>query len=239
MNKKSCSIVLVETSHPGNIGAAARAMKNMGLSRLVLVRPCEYQTYDCYARASGAEDIVDAAVVFDDLATAVEQETLVIGTSARLRSLAWPQLNPRECAASISDHTDRAGNASVVFGRERSGLTNEELSLCSTLLHIPTAEDFSSLNVAAAVQVVSYELMMAGATVSQNQSSEELPAPQQDMERFYEHFFSVLTRLGYHDPENPRHLPLRIRRLFNRAQPDRTELQVLRGFFAAIDKKIS
>ena len=238
MNNKNCSIVLVETSHPGNVGAAARAMKNMGLSRLVLVNPCEYQNYECYARASGAEDIVDTALVFDDLASAVAASTLVIGTSARLRSLAWPQLNPRECAAAIAEHTDNAGIASVVFGRERSGLTNDELSYCSILLNIPTVAEFSSLNVAAAVQVVVYEIMASTAAETQVRSGEELPAPQADMERFYEHFFSVLTRIGYHDPEKPRHLPLRMRRLFNRAQPDRSELQVLRGFLAAIDKRL-
>jgi TrmH family RNA methyltransferase len=214
-------------------------MKNMGLSKLVLVKPCEYKTYDCYARASGAEDIVDAAQVFDDLASAVADSTLVIGTSARLRSLAWPQLNPRECADTVAAHVENAGTASVVFGRERSGLCNAELSLCSSLLHIPTVAEFSSLNVAAAVQVVAYELMVSSAAAPvQSDQVNTVPVPQSEMERFYEHFFDVLTAVGYHDPENPRQLPLRMRRLFNRAQPDHSEMQVLRGFLAAVEKKI-
>ena len=239
VNTSNCSIVLVETSHPGNIGAAARAMKNMGLSKLVLVKPCEYQTYECYARASGAEDIVDAAQVFDDLASAVADSTLVVGTSARLRSLPWPQLNPRECADTVASHLNNGGIASVVFGRERSGLSNAELSLCSSLLHIPTVEEFSSLNVAAAVQVVAYELIVSSAPAAvRSEYADTLPVPQAEMERLYAHFFDVLVAVGYHDPENPRQLPLRMRRLFNRAQPDHSEMQVLRGFLAAVEKKI-
>ncbi len=229
--------MLVETSHPGNIGAAARAMKNMGLSKLLLVQPCDYKNNECYARASGAEDIIDTAVVFDDLASAVAESTLVIGTSARLRSLAWPQLNPRECAETVAVHSNQSGTASVVFGRERSGLSNSELALCSSLLHIPTVAGFSSLNVAAAVQVVAYELMMVSSSETVREDVDELPVPQSDMERFYEHLFSVLTFVGYHDPDNPRQLPLRMRRLFNRAQPNRSEMQVLRGFLAAVEKK--
>ncbi len=239
MNIANCQIVLVETSHPGNIGATARAMKNMGLEKLALVNPCKYQVYECYARASGAQEVVDSARVYSDLSAAVSDSTLVVGTSARLRSLAWPQLTPKDSACEIVSQVTR-GEVSVVFGRERSGLTNEELALCSTLLNIPTAGDFSSLNVAAAVQVVAYEILCASMTNSAVDSPPgEPPAEQESVERFYEHLFAVLEQVEYFDPANPRHLPLRIRRLFNRAQPSHSEIQVLRGFLSAVEKATS
>lgn len=214
-------------------------MKNMGLSRLGLVNPCDYQVYDCYARASGAVDIVDNAVVYDDLQSAVADSSLVIGTSARLRSLAWPQMTPKESALAISDHSPQ-GRVSVVFGRERSGLTNDELGFCSSLLNIPTSPNFGSLNVAAAVQVVAYEIFCVADNGNRvNVKDVELPAEQIYLEQFYAHFFKVLERVGYFDPTKPKQLPLRVRRLFNRAQVRHSELQVLRGFLAAVEKSIS
>lgn len=237
MNKENMQFVLVETSHPGNIGAAARAMKNMGLTRLALVSPCEYQIYECYARASGADEIIDSAVVYSDLGSAVAGSSLVIGTSARIRSLSWPQLNPRQAAESIQSSSE-AGEVSVVFGRERSGLTNDELALCSSLLVIPTAGEFSSLNVAAAVQVVAYEIMMASLTEPRlTADAAEPPAEQSELALFYDHLFGVMEEVGYLDPANPRLLFPRVRRLFNRSQLNRSELQLLRGFLSAVQKK--
>lgn len=236
MDKKNLQFVLVETSHPGNIGAAARAMKNMGIEKLALVSPCEYQTYECYARASGADELVDNAVVYQDLASAVANSNLVVGTSARIRSLAWPQLNPREAAGKIHNLSD-GSVASIVFGRERSGLTNEELALCSSLLVIPTDGAFSSLNVAAAVQVVAYEVMCASESTSQViEDPVEASADQAELNRFYDHLFGVMREVDYLDPDNPRLLESRVRRLFNRSQPNRPELQLLRGFLSAIQK---
>ena len=236
MDKKNLQFVLVETSHPGNIGAAARAMKNMGISQLALVNPCEYQTYDCYARASGADELVDNAVVYQDLASAVADSNLVVGTSARIRSLSWPQLNPRSAAAEVLGLAEEA-SASIVFGRERSGLTNDELALCASLLVIPTDGIFSSLNVAAAVQVVAYEIMCASESPPQEaEDSAEAPADQAELHRFYDHFFGVMQEVDYLDPDNPRLLESRIRRLFNRSRPNRSELQLLRGFFSAVQK---
>lgn len=238
MSHINCQFVLVGTSHPGNIGAAARAMKNMGLADLALVDPCDYKNDECYARASGADDLVDAALVYADLASAVADSNVVIGTSARLRTLAWPQLSPGEAANRIVGLSE--GRTSVVFGRERSGLSNEELALCSALLVIPTVEDFSSLNVAAAVQVVGYEIrrtsLAAGSPVDAG-VSQELPAEQADLERFYTHLFGVMEEVGYLDPDNPRLLLPRIRRLFNRSASSRSELQLLRGFLSAIQKQ--
>lgn len=236
MHKEKLQFVLVETSHPGNIGAAARAMKNMGLSKLVLVNPCEYRNYDCYARASGADELVDSALVYSDLESAIAGSSHVIGTSARLRSLSWPQLNPRQAAESI-ESLQGSSEVSVVFGRERSGLTNEELALCASLLVIPTAGEFSSLNVAAAVQVVAYEIMMTcHSEASPATDSHEPPAEQSELALFYEHLFSVMEEVEYLDPANPRLLYSRVRRLFNRGRLSRSEVQMLRGFLSAVEK---
>lgn len=243
MKRESVRIVLVETTHAGNIGAAARAMKTMGLSDLALVRPREYQTHECYARASGADDIIDHASVHADLPSAIADTSWVIGTSARLRSLRWPQFDAREAAAKAAEYSS-SGKVAIVFGRESSGLSNDELSRCSALLSIPSADEFSSLNLGAAVQVVCYEIMMASATRADRQlsltdegSGEEV-AEQGDLERFYRHLTDVMLRVDFFKQDNPRLLDGRLRRLFNRTHMLKTEVQLLRGFLAAIEKKL-
>lgn len=237
MKKNNVRFVMVETTNGGNIGAAARAMKTMGLSELALVRPCEYRTYECYARASGANEIVDAATVHDSLQSAIADCGLVIGTSARLRSLNWPQLSPAEASLKIAVSSVKH-KVAVVFGRERAGLTNAELALCGALLVIPTHEGFSSLNIAAAVQVISYELMNVTLPEVADKVAAEPAAPQLELERFYEHLLTVMTEIGYLDPENPRLLMARLRRLFNRSEPSTSELQVLRGVLTQVQKNI-
>lgn len=228
-------IILVETTHAGNIGAVARAMKTMGLSDLSLVAPCAYKTYECYARASGAGELIDAAATHPSLREAVSDVGLVIGTSARLRSLAWPQLPPGEAAQKLATASCQ-GKVAVVFGRERSGLSNEELALCSSLLIIPSSETFSSLNLAAAVQIVSYELMRVSNSEPPDIVPAEPAAEQGELERFYAHLEEVMEEIGYYDPSNPRLLMTRMRRLFNRAEPSKSELQVLRGVLAQVQK---
>ncbi len=208
-------IILVEPSHPGNIGGVARAMKNMGLTQLYLVSPEKYPHSDATARAAGADDVLDAAVVVDNLRSAIADCTMVLGASARLRTLSWPQFNPHEAANKIvtASHSSPVG---VVFGRERTGLTNSELDLCQYLVHIPANENFSSLNLAAAVQVMAYEIFsyeqrILGLTeIAQDDS----PASQEDVQRFYEHLEAVLIRIDFLDPEQPRKLMRRLRRLF-------------------------
>lgn len=246
MNKNRVRIVLVETTHAGNIGAAARAMKTMGLRELSLVRPREYQNHECYARASGAEDIIDNASVHDSLQSALEDASWVIGTSARLRSLKWPQFDAREAAGKVAEHS-QAGAVAIVFGRESSGLSNDELGRCSALLTIPTANDFSSLNLGAAVQVICYELMMAGiapgaaagGSHAASVDDSEAPAQQREIEGFYQHMTAAMTCVDFFNPENPRLLEGRLRRLFNRSGLLKSEVQLLRGFFAAIEKKVA
>lgn len=234
--------MLVETTHPGNIGAAARALKNMCLSQLALVRPAQFPHAEATARASGADDLLAAATVHDSLPQAVADCHVVIGASARLRRLRWPQLDPRECAGLVARES-RRGPVALVFGRERSGLTNEELECCRYLVHIPCNPDYSSLNVAAAVQVVAYELMMAqppGREDDQANPSEELdrPAGSDDLQRFYEHLEQVLVAVEFLDPEQPKHLMRRLKRLYNRAHPDLREVNILRGMLSAVQRRL-
>jgi tRNA/rRNA methyltransferase/tRNA (cytidine32/uridine32-2'-O)-methyltransferase len=232
-------IVLVETSHPGNIGAAARAMKTMGLSSLVLVRPENYPNAEATARASGADDVLGAARVVDSLAEGLAGCRLVIGSSARLRTRRWPQLGPREAGETAMREAD-AGEVALVFGRERTGLTNEELDLCHYLVTIPANPDYSSLNLAAAVQVLAYELRMATGETKVHDAGEEhgeAPAGADDVERFYAHLQETLIELDFLDPENPRHLMRRLRRLYNRVRLTENEINILRGILTAASKK--
>ncbi len=230
-------IVLVDTSHPGNIGAAARAMKNMCLSRLYLVQPRQFPHAEATARASGADDLLAAAVVCDSLPEALAGCGLVIGASARLRHLKIPQLDPRQCAGRVIDEAQRM-DVAIIFGREHSGLTNEELALCHYLMHIPSNPDYGSLNIAAAVQVMTYELQMAsrapGAVASGG--DEEPPVAAEEMERFYSHLRETLVDIGFLNPDNPRVMMRRLRRLFNRARPNQVEMNILRGILTAAQK---
>lgn len=232
-------IVLVEPSHPGNIGASARAMKNMGLTQLYLVKPKIFPHADATSRASGADDILATAVVCDSLDEALTECHFVVGASARLRRLSIPEWNPRQCAESIiSGNPDNV--SAIVFGREHSGLTNEELGRCHRLVHIPGNPDYSSLNLAAAVQVLCYELRMAlmanAVDMERDNIQEEPMATADEMERFYEHLHETLIDIGFLDPQNPRIMMRRLRRLFNRARPNEVEMNILRGILTSAQK---
>ena len=236
--KNKVKIVLVDTSHPGNIGAAARAMKNMGLQSLVLVSPQQFPHADATARASGADDILAQAKVCSTLDEALVGCGLVIGASARLRSLNVPLLDPRQCAEQVCSEIENT-DAAIVFGREHSGLTNDELSRCHHLVHIPSDPEYSSLNLAAAVQVVSYELRMASGIKSVSEverEREEIPASADDMARYFEHLQQTLIEIGFLDSENPRIMMQRLRRLYNRARPNGVEMNILRGILTATQK---
>lgn len=241
-------IVLVNTSHPGNIGGVARAMKNMCLEQLVLVDPMEFPHAQATARASGADDVLIKARVYPSLDEALANCDLVFGASARLRRLSWPQVEPREFVDQVYAQSPGTRIA-VVFGREHSGLTNDELERCHYLLNIPSNPDYSSLNIAAAVQVIAYEIHMhwhalqaeaekpAAVSPTDELSLDGEPfASAQDMERFYEHFYEMLTQIGFLQTEHPRKMMRRLRRLFNRARLDRVELNILRGILTTIQK---
>ncbi|KPB77038.1 tRNA (cytosine(32)/uridine(32)-2'-O)-methyltransferase TrmJ [Pseudomonas cannabina] len=236
-------VVLVGTTHPGNIGGAARAMKNMGLARLVLVDPRIFPSPDADARASGATDILEGAQVVATLEEALVGCRLVLGTSARDRSLPWPMLDPRGAGEKVIEQAGEGAEVALVFGREHSGLTNEELQRCHFHVHIPSDPAFSSLNLAAAVQVLSYEVRMAWLAVSErgeapktaSAHSAEL-ATMDEMEGFYGHLETTLVDIGFLDPEKPRHLMARLRRLFGRSEVERSELSILRGVLTETQK---
>lgn len=226
-------IVLVETSHPGNIGAAARAMKTMSLDRLVLVSPAAFPHPDASARASGAVDVLERAQVVADLDAALAGCALVAGTSARQRALGPACLAPREAVAELTAVAPEQ-DVAVVFGRERTGLTNEELDRCQLHLHIPANPDYASLNLAAAVQVVAYEFMLARVSRPESPAASVPLATADEMEGFYSHLESAALASGFLDPDNPRHLMRRLRHLFGRARPDQNEINILRGLLKAL-----
>jgi tRNA (cytidine32/uridine32-2'-O)-methyltransferase len=233
-------IVLVSTSHPGNIGAAARAMKTMGLSDLALVSPKSFPDAEATARASGADDVLAAAQQFAQLPAAIANCSYVVGASARIRGGRWPILDPRQTASAI---VSRSGSerCAIVLGPEQSGLTNEHLSRCDALVHIPTAPDYGSLNLAMAVQVLTYELRMASllgeaqGPSNQAESRDAPPATAAEIEGFHEHLEEVLTRTGFLHPDHPKQLKRKLRRLFMRAELDRNEINILRGALASLD----
>ena len=227
---RNIRIVLVETSHPGNIGAVARAMKNMCLDQLALVNPRYFPSAEAIARASGADDVLQQARVCGSLDEAIADCHLVVGASARLRSVQWPQLNPRECAERLTGLAASAPVA-IVFGREKSGLSNSELERCQYLVHIPANSGYSSLNLAMAVQVISYELMMAGHKAAA--APERLPVSAAEMEGLFGHLEQALGDIGFADPAKSDKLMRRLKRLFYRAQPDADELKILRGILSA------
>lgn len=241
MQTSDIRIVLVNPSHPGNVGAAARAMKNMGLSHMVLVEPQEFPDPRAIWRAAGAKDLVESAVVVDSLDEALADCQLVIGTSARERKIPWPLVDPKTCAEKVFAEPDSA-KVALLFGREDSGLTNDELRRCNLHVNVPTSEAYRSLNLAMAVQILCYEIrMQALGQESRIQPMEEWDEPiasSEDMERFYEHLSAALADLEFYDPENPRQLMTRLRRLFHRARMDQMELNIMRGVLAEIQKVV-
>jgi TrmH family RNA methyltransferase len=211
-------------------------MKNMGLGDLALVNPKYFPHDDATARASGATDILDNATVVSSLVEALTDCVYVVGASARPRTIGWPTMGPRDCAERMMLEMKK-GQVAAVFGPEKSGLNNDDLDRCHTLLTIPTNPEFSSLNLAMAVQVLTYELRVASTlNGGPGFESEALPATGEEMEHFYRHLEKVLADVKFLDPDNPRYLMRRMRRLFIRARPDINEVNILRGFLTAIDR---
>ena len=234
-------IVLVNTSHPGNIGAAARAMKNMGLSKLTLVDPKHFPSLEAINRSVGAVDILDNVVITKDLQQAISGCVWVAGTSARLRTIEWPILNPRDCVQKSLEYVEQ-GEIAIVFGRENSGLTNEELEKCNALLHIPTNPDFSSLNIAAAVQVVCYEyrLALTEDKMSKHKGSKhryDALANSKQLEGMYQHLYDALDYMNFFRTNNPDIIMRRLKGLFNRADTTQRELSIIRGICSSIQDK--
>jgi len=226
-------VVLVNTSHPGNIGAAARAMKTMGLTRLYLVEPKTYPDAGATARASGADDVLASAQVCADVDEALQGCRFVIGASARSRSIPVPLINPVECAQMLLTESETA-EVALLFGCERSGLSNAEIDRCHFLVQIQSNPEYSSLNLAAAVQIICYEVFVAHESGSAtDEPPQHMPVAADEMERFYTHLEETLVALDFLDRSNPRMLMRRLRRLYNRARPDTNEVNILRGILTA------
>jgi tRNA (cytidine32/uridine32-2'-O)-methyltransferase len=230
----SVRFVLVRTSHPGNIGAAARAIRTMGYSRLVLVQPAHFPHEEATALAAGASDVLEHVTVTDDLASAIADCELVLGCTARRRSVQLPELTPRAAAARIAGSAPGMQIA-IVFGNERTGLENDELARCHAAVHIPTDPTFSSLNLAQAVQVLAYELRLAQmpsteADDSAEKKSEPLATAEQ-LEHFFAHLAQTLDDIDFHKGRSPRTIMKRLRRLFLRIGLEQREVRILRGIF--------
>lgn len=230
-------IVLVNTSHTGNMGSAARAMKTMGLTQLVLVDPQALPDDNAIALAAGASDVLVNARIVPTLDDAIADCGLVIGTSARSRTLSWPMLDPREAGEKLV--TERVKHpVALVFGRERTGLTNDELQKCHYHVAIPANPEYSSLNLAMAVQTLCYEVRMRWLQDQLPESDEErvdYPSAQQ-LEGFYLHLEQTLFKTGFITEEHPGHVMSKLRRLFNRARPEVVELNILRGILTSVQK---
>jgi len=227
--------VLVRTSHPGNIGSAARAIRTMGFTRLSLVAPHRFPDAEASALAAGADDVLGSAPVHDDLVGALAGSTFALGLSARRRGVNLPELSPREGVAQALAAAARGEQVAWVFGNERTGLENEELARCHAMVRIPSVEDFSSLNLSQAVQVMAYELRLALLGDEAPEAPplhEEPPADAEKMERFYEHLAQTLDDIDFHKGRTPTTIMLRLRKLFQRAQMSERELRVLHGIFA-------
>lgn len=259
----SIKIVLCQTSHPGNIGAAARAMKTMGLKHLVLVKPKDFPSEEAMVRSSGALDVLENAQVVETVEEALADCRLIIGTSSRNRALPWPLIEPREMGELIKEQKE-ARPVAIMFGRESTGLLNEELQLCHYHVNIPANPEYMSLNLASAVQLVAYEIRLASkitaesvgedshsidgdsdyssthgaeADLEHDKDSEQL-ASFEEVDGLYNHLESAMNKTDFYNPEQPKLLPARIRRILAKARLNKGEVNILRGFLSSIDKYI-
>ncbi len=231
--------VLVETSHPGNIGAAARAMKTMGLNSLKLVAPKDYPSAEATARAAGADDVLASADVTHSISTSIDKSTLVFGTTARDRSEKWPIVSPREAAKLVANEVAAGGRVSILFGRERSGLDNQELASCHQLIRIPVNPEYSSLNLAAAVQVLAYELRLLSDSQSPPENDKETElASMGDQDAFLQQLDQVMQQTGYLEVDHPGLVRFHLRRLLLRALPTSKEIKMLHGILRSIRKHL-
>ena len=231
-------IVLVETSHPGNIGSVARAMKNMGLSRLVLINPKKFPHDEATALAGNAGDVLDKAQVFSSIEEAVKNSKIIFATSARERTIEWPVASAKDAAQEINQLAKENIEVSILFGREDRGLTNEELQLSNKHLIIPADPEYPVLNIAMSTQVVCYELYQA----SHNEligSWQDFPEyTSQELQHLIDHFNEKVFKLDLIDPKNPKQILTRMERMFRRLYPDQMEGNFLRGFLKAVNNKI-
>ena len=248
MSVGKIKIVLVEPSHPGNVGAAARAAKTMGIENLVLVNPESFPNPKATARATSAADVLQRAEVYPSLKQAIASCVLVVGTTARIRGLPCPEITPRKLGNRVWQEIEH-GDVALVFGRESSGLSNEEMDLCQYYTTIPTNWEFSALNLAAAVQVISYEIFMAGveATASgpvqikkhEAVIADEAPATKAELEGYFQHLNDVLLEIEFLDPKQPKLLMRRLRHIYHRCGLNKLEVNILRGILSCTQRMVN
>ena len=231
-------IVLVETSHPGNIGSVARAMKNMGLAKLALINPKKFPHQDTTALAGNATDLLENAQVFDSIQTAVKGSKVIYATSARDRTIEWPILSAKDAAEEIQDLVNNNIEVSIIFGREDRGLTNEELQLANKHLIIPAHPDYPVLNIAMSTQVICYEIYQAAQNHSVESWQDFPEYTSEELNHLIQHFNETVQALDLVDPKNPKQIMTRMERMFRRLYPDQMEGNFLRGFLKAINKRI-
>lgn len=229
---RSVRIVLVETSHPGNIGAVARAMKTMGLTQLYLLNPVEFPSPIAEARASGAIDLLESAHVISDLSEAIADCELVLGTSARRREIPWPMLSPK---AAMQKAVQMDAPSALILGPERSGLTNDVLQRCDFHVEIPSNPEYCSLNLGSAAQIMAYEARLATEMADAPELALERPS-QEAKDSFFEHLEQTLLDIDFLNPDYPKKIMPRLRRYFTRSEPDQEELRLLRGILTQVQK---
>lgn len=236
---ENLNFVLVETSHPGNIGACARAMNSMGIHNLCLVNPKDFPSKESEARAKSGKTVLDKAKIHENINEAIDASNLVIGTSARSRSMPWPMMEINELGKVINESMARKEKVSIVFGNEAVGLDNEDLGKCDFHLQIPTSED-KSLNLSHAVQIVAHEIYKGSSLSDLSSQVREVElASSQQKEKLIEHIELVLELLDFYDHQNPKQVPARLRRLIKRMQLDKLEIGILRGILSNLEQRLN
>ena len=236
--KNQVQIVLVETSHPGNIGSVARAMKTMGLQNLVLVKPRNFPSKEAFVLSGNAQDLIEQAVVVDTLDEAIKNCTNIYATSARTRSISWPIITAEMAGIEINKFVREGTKVSIIFGREDRGLTNEELQKANKHILIPSSEDYPVLNIAMSVQVIAYEIFK-NADIEVDINWQDYPElNSEELSMLIDHFIDTSYKLNLFDEDNAKKILVRIKRMFTRLKPDKMEGNFLRGFLTRINKKI-
>ena len=232
------NIVLVDTIHPGNIGSVARAIKTMGLKRLSLVNPRVFPSSDANALAGNATDILENATLYSSIQDAIKNSTFVYATSARDRSIQWPILNAEQASTEIVEQANSEKEISIIFGREDRGLTNDELELANKLIEIPANPEYPVLNIAMSVQLILYEIFKASSNDRPREWRDYPEVNSEQLQRLIKHFIDTAIEIDVIDPENPKKIISRIKRMFTRLQPDEMEASFMRGFLSGIKKKL-
>ena len=236
--KNQIDIVLVETSHPGNIGSVARAMKTMGLKNLILVNPKDFPSKDAFVLSGNAQDLIEQAIVVKTLDEAIKDNTNIYATSARTRTISWPIISADQAGIEINENVNNNSKTSIIFGREDRGLTNDELQKANKHILIPSSEEYPVLNIAMSVQVIAYEIFKNSNIEIDTEWQDYPELNSEELTMLIDHFIDTSYKLNLFDEDNAKKILVRIKRMFTRLKPDKMEGNFLRGFLTRINKKI-